>query len=252
MCALVALPLVVDAVFLMTQRVYSLGVMLPLAIACGLLFLALRWNEVQGWISAKPVRRRLWRGAWAAFWLWVASVAAFWLALAARAADTRDAAAPAAIVVLGSGTPGGKVSAVLASRLDTAYDRAQAHPGALVVVSGGVDLAESRSEGEIMGDYLRAKGLPAARIAQEEKSTSTEQNLLFSRAILQGRGIAVDSVPIEIVTSDFHTVRARWIGRRAGYAHLLAVGAPTPLYVRYNAWLREYFAFISGFALREY
>jgi hypothetical protein len=30
------------------------------------------------------------------------------------------------------------------------------------------------------------------------------------------------------------------------------VGAATPLYVRYNAWLREYFAVLSGFLLREY
>lgn len=121
-----------------------------------------------------------------------------------------------------------------------------------MVVSGGVDFAESRSEGQIMGDYLRAKGLAASRIAQEQRSTSTEQNLLFSRAVLQQRGIAVERTQVEIVTSDFHTLRARWIARRAGYAHVRAVGAPTPLYVRYNAWLREYFAVLSGFVLREF
>ena len=32
----------------------------------------------------------------------------------------------------------------------------------------------------------------------------------------------------------------------------MMVSAPTPLLIRYNAWLREYFAFISGWLLDEY
>jgi uncharacterized SAM-binding protein YcdF (DUF218 family) len=115
-----------------------------------------------------------------------------------------------------------------------------------------VDFTESRSEGEIMGDYLRAKGLPDARIAQEERSTSTEENLLFSRAILQERVLPVDRIHIEIATSDFHTLRARWIAQRGAIRTCARWGAATPLYVRYNAWLREYFAVISGFLLVEY
>jgi uncharacterized SAM-binding protein YcdF (DUF218 family) len=254
MCLVVAVPLIADVLFLMTLGVFSLGVTLPLAIACALLFLALRWNAVHAWLDAARFRRRVWRYGWGLFFLWLASVAAFWAGLASASSGghgtgTRPAAA---IVVLGSGTPGGKVSPVLAARLDKAYDRAQASPNALVVASGGIDFKESRSEGAIMGDYLRAKGLPPGRIAQEEASTSTEQNLLFSRALLQERGIEVQRMPIEVVTSDFHTLRARWIARRADYADVRTVGATTPLYVRYNAWLREYFAVISGFLLREY
>jgi uncharacterized SAM-binding protein YcdF (DUF218 family) len=251
---LVGVVLVADAVFLMTRHVFSLGVTLPLGIACALLLLAWRWNGIHRWIGATPLRRRAWRLAWGASWAWVATVAAFWAGLAhvADASARAGKSSPAAIVVLGSGTPGGKVSPVLAARLDRAYELAQASPDALVVVSGGIDFGELRSEGAIMGDYLRAQGLPASRIVQEERSTSTEQNLLFSRSLLRRSGVAVELASIEIVTSDFHTLRARWIARRAGYADARAVGAPTPLYVRYNAWLREYFAVISGFVLREY
>lgn len=253
-CVVAAVPLLLDALFLMGLGVFSLGVTLPLAIACALLVLAWRWHVVHAWIDAAPKRRHLWRWMWALFWLWVLSVACFWIALARPGDASRNAASghPAVIVVLGSGTPGGKVSPVLAARLDAALQRAQAVPRAIVVASGGVDFGQTRSEGEIMGDYLRAKGLPAARILQEERSTSTEENLLFSRALLEGRGIRVAQADVEIVTSDFHTLRSSWIARRAGYANVHAVGAPTPLYVRYNAWLREYFAVLSGLVLREF
>ena len=128
---------------------------------------------------------------------------------------------------------------------------ARSHPQALVVVSGGVDFGETRSEGQIMGDYLRARGLAPSRIAQEEKSTSTDENLRFTRTLLPGRGLSAQS-PVQLVTSDFHTLRAGWIARRAGYTQVSLAGAPTPLYVRYNAWLREYFAVLSGWALREF
>jgi uncharacterized SAM-binding protein YcdF (DUF218 family) len=180
----------------------------------------------------------------------MATVSTFWAVLARASSESEPARTPRVILVLGSGTPGGKVSPVLAARLDAAYARAQVHPAALVVVSGGVDFKETRSEGAIMGDYLRAKGLDPRRIVQEEASTSTEQNLLFSRSLLAARRMAPEH--IELVTSDFHTLRARWIAQRIGYTNVRTVGAATPLYVRYNAWLREYFALVSGFVLREY
>jgi uncharacterized SAM-binding protein YcdF (DUF218 family) len=254
LCLVAGLVLGADALFLLTQRVFSFGVALPLAIALVLLFLGLRWEAVHAWVRMSLRRRRLWRWGWTTFWLWIASVAVFWLLLAQSIADAR-AAAPtpaAAIVVLGSGTPGGRVSLVLAARLDLAFERAQGNPQALVIVSGGFDFNASRSEAAVMGDDLRARGLSAARIAQEERSTSTAQNLAFSRSLLERHGILVERDPVEVVTSDFHVPRARWIAERAGYAHPRTVGATTPLYLRYNAWLREYFAVLSGFLLREY
>ena len=57
---------------------------------------------------------------------------------------------------------------------------------------------------------------------------------------------------MHLVTSDFHTLRAGLIARRAGYTAVTTLGADTPLYLRYNIWLREYFAFLSSWALNEY
>lgn len=252
LCLVVGMLLVADALFLMTQRVFSLGVTLPFVLGLGLLAMGARWQRLQVWLRERPARRRAWRRGWLMFVAWLASLALFWTVLArAGGVAPGTTAAPRAIVVLGSGTPGGRVSPVLAARLDTALAQAARYPDAVVVTSGGIDFSETRSEGAIMGDYLRARGLPAARIVQEERSTSTEQNLLFTAPLLAARGIA-PRAPLLIVTSDFHTLRAGWIARRAGYYAAVTVGAPTPLYVRYNAWLREYFAVASGFVLREF
>jgi uncharacterized SAM-binding protein YcdF (DUF218 family) len=250
-CVAAGVALVADALFLMSLGVFTLGVTLPFAIGCGLAAAGLLWGSLQRWLDLVAVRRRIWRGLWIAFGIWVLSVLLFWLALAQVAgASPADSPPPVAIIVLGSGTPAGKASPVLAARLDEGLAWARHFPQARVLVSGGMDFGESHSEGAIMGDYLRAKGLDPVRIVQEERSTSTEENLLFSKALLHSLGDEATG-PVVVVTSDFHVLRAKRIARHAGFATVIAAGAPTPLYVRYNAWLREYFALASSFILGE-
>ncbi|MEK8033172.1 YdcF family protein [Ideonella sp. DXS29W] len=243
--------LVADALMLMADGLMSLGVTLPLVLGVALLLLSLMWPRWQRWLSERPVRLRVWRwGRWAMA-AWLVSLVAFWAALARASVDVVSAEPPAAIVVLGAGAPNGRPSPTLLARLDVALAQAARYPAAAVVVSGGQSFSGDSSEAQVMGDYLRAQGLAAERIVQEERSTSTEENLRFSQPLLVARGVPMDAT-VRLVTSDFHTIRARWIARRAGYSRVQAVGAPTPLYVRYNAWLREYFAFVSGFVLREF
>ena len=250
-CLVAGVLLIADAIFLMSLGVFSVGVMLPLALGLTLLGLGLRWTAVQQWLAAQPRRRTAWRWAWVAVGVWALTVVMFGLVLARAGSDAPGAPAPAAIVVLGSGTPNGRASPVLAARLDRALKRAALYPRALVVVSGGVDFGQTRSEAAIMGDYLRDAGLRPERIVQEERSTSTEEHLLFTKPLLEQRGLTLQG-PVQLVTSDFHTLRAGWIARRAGYQQVSMAGAPTPLYVRYNAWLREYFAVLLGFVRREF
>ena len=245
--------LLVDGLILMGMGLFTVGVTVPGALGLMLCALAWRWHAVHAWLAQVRWRKRLWRAAWWLLAMWVASVAVFWVTLAQRVEAFNGAAANVplgAIIVLGSGTPHGKPSPALRARLDRARELAQAHPDAWVVVSGGVDFGETLSEGEVMGDYLRAQGLPPGRVLQEERSTSTELNLRYSLPLLEARGLGL-TTPVAVVTSDFHTVRAQRIANRIGYSQAFAVAAPTPLYLRYNAWLREYFATVSSWALGE-
>jgi uncharacterized SAM-binding protein YcdF (DUF218 family) len=102
-----------------------------------------------------------------------------------------------------------------------------------------------------MADYLVARGISPQRLLREDRSTSTDENLRFSRQLLAAQGIDANA-PLLLVTSDFHVMRAERIARKAGLTAVTGVAAPTPLYLRYNAWLREYFAYISGWLLREF
>ncbi len=184
--------------------------------------------------------------------MWLVSLLVFWAHLLSASSGLPPDQPVQAIVVLGSATRDGQPSLTLAQRLDRAAELAARQPKALVLTSGGVDFGESESEGAIMARYLQQRhGLPPERLLMEERSTSTALNLAWSLPLLQARGVEPQAA-IAIVTSDFHTLRAGWIAERSGYGQAFTVGAPTPVTIRANAWLREYFAVISGWVLGEF
>lgn len=246
------LGLVADGLALMLGLgLTSFGAVFPVIAGVGLLVWAVARDRIRAWAQASAWRYRLWQLWRLALALWLIGLAAFFIALSALQTGAGGVKGSAiAIIVLGSGTPGGVPSPPLKARLDLALALAQRQPQAVVAVSGGVGFGEARSEGQVMGDYLRAQGLAPARIVQEEASTSTELNLRLTQPVLAARGVGLGD-PVVVVTSDFHTWRAGRIAKRQGWQAVQTVGAPTPLYIRYNAWLREYFAVASSWLLGE-
>jgi uncharacterized SAM-binding protein YcdF (DUF218 family) len=243
--------LLVDSITLFFMGVSNFGVQVPLVLGLIFCLLSWKWPKVQERLANNRFLRGTWRLSWAIFAVWVISLLGFFALLQAQGAgDDLTGFEPQALVVLGSSTPNGQASPTLARRLDKALSLAQLYPQSLVVVSGGKDFGQTLSEAQVMGDYLRKRGLETSRIVQEEASTSTHENLLFSHSLLVQRRLSKHLCII--VTSDFHTLRASLIARRAGLTEVRTAGASTPLYLRYNAWLREYFAVISGWILKEF
>lgn len=187
------------------------------------------------------------------FFIWLISFGIFVYALQQQ---IKQSAKPvpevAAIIVLGSGTVAGKPTPTLAKRLDTAAPLIDSQKSALVITSGGIGFGQTRSEAYIMATYLYdTYDIPLKHILQEGQSTSTAENLIYSQEILAAKGISIKA-PIAIVTSDFHIIRAANIARHQGYVQPIMLASPTPLSIRYNAWFREYFAFVSGWLFGEY
>lgn len=243
--------LLLDCIYLVTVKVTHLGVIVPAVVAAALIALSLFMSRWRVWLHGRPWRLLAWRLLLGGFFLWLASLLIFFVAMQRLQPSTGGDFDPRAIIVLGSSTPGGKASPTLAERLKLAYSLAKQHPRALVVVSGGTDFKQTISEARVMADYLVDLGLDATRITLEDQSTSTYENLAFSARLLEAAGVKRD-VPMMLVTSDFHTARASWIAERAGWTDVQPAGALTPLYMRYNAWTREYFACLSGWLLGEF
>ncbi|MDO3648606.1 YdcF family protein [Nocardia mangyaensis] len=145
-----------------------------------------------------------------------------------------------AIVVHGSGLLGDRVPPLLASRLDRALGlwRADSARGAapLLVVSGGKGSDERIAEAVAMGAYLEEHGVPADAVLREDRSTTTRENLLFSKYLLAQRGIDHGVV---LVTSNFHVLRTAMLARAVGL-DAQVIGAPTARYYLPSALLREY------------
>jgi uncharacterized SAM-binding protein YcdF (DUF218 family) len=144
-----------------------------------------------------------------------------------------------AVVVLGAGLEDDAVPPLLAGRLDRAALLHRAGSAAerppLLVVAGGVTANGGRSEAAAMAAYLSGLGVPPPDLVLEDRSTTTEENLLYSVALLAERGVAP---PVVVVTSDFHVWRAAALAGRLELA-VQVVGAATPAAQRIPGVLRE-------------
>lgn len=240
-----------DALVLMAMRHFNVGVVVPAMLGALGAVLAWQWPQLQRWRRSERRHAVLWNGLWLLFALWLVSVLLFWGRLAGMGVPPTEVPPVAAIVVLGSGTQNGQPRPVLAARLDTAAQLAHLQPAAWIAVCGGIDWGETESEAAIMARYLTERhGIAPERLVLEGDSTSTELNLQLSRPLLQARGVEA-SAPTAMVSSDFHLVRAMAIAQQQGLTGMVPVAAPTPLATRFNAWLREYFAMLSSWVLRE-
>ncbi|MFI8460996.1 YdcF family protein [Kitasatospora sp. NPDC085464] len=154
------------------------------------------------------------------------------------------------VVVLGAGlTHGSVVPPLLASRLDRALalyrQQTARRRSPILLVSGGKGSDERMPEAEAMADYLRQRGVPDGCIVQERSSTSTEENLKFSRELMERLRPGYRCV---IVTNDFHAFRAAVLARRADVPGE-AAGSPTAAYYWPSAILREYAAVLVAYPL---
>ena len=244
---------IVDCAVLMAIGKVNFGTVVPFLL--GLVFIThgIFWHDIIALIYKYRWLSYFWYALWTVFFIWLISFGVFIYVLQQQIKQsTKPVPAVAAIIVLGSGTVAGKPTPTLGKRLDTAAPLIHSQKNALAITSGGMGFGQTHSEANIMASYLYdTYDIPLERIAQESKSTSTAENLIYSQQLLAAKEISINA-PIAIVTSDFHIIRAASIARHQGYLQPIMLASPTPLSIRYNAWFREYFAFISGWLFSEY
>lgn len=171
----------------------------------------------------------------------LASVETAFMIKAATAKPSENAT----VVVLGCRAYGSRPSIMLASRLDAAYEYLTEHPDAICIVSGGQGPDESMPEAECMYLYLTEKGIAPERIYQENRSTSTRENLLFSQEIIEAEGLNTE---IAIVTNEYHEYRAGMVADALEMEYS-AVPARTPLWLFPTYYIRELYGIIYEWVL---
>ena len=178
------------------------------------------------------------------------------------------------VVVLGSGLiDGDRVPPLLAGRI-AAGQTAYAERGAqLMIMSGGQGPDETVPEAQAMAAWAIAQGADSDRLAVEDRSRTTEENLRLTAELITRTSLAEPEVPVTtvspvariphgldrllggpitpdpaeglILTSDYHVLRAAILARRLGVP-AQASGARTARYYWPSAMLREFVALLVG------
>jgi integral membrane protein len=146
------------------------------------------------------------------------------------------------IVIHGAGLLGGeKVTPLLKRRIDKAVEayHKSKNPHIKIIASGGQGADEKISEAQAIVNYLLEKtDVPREAIILEDKSTTTYENLLYSKEL--GEKL-VAKPQFLFVTNDYHVFRTSTYARKLKMKGD-GLGCRTAGYYIPSAFIREYVA----------
>lgn len=158
------------------------------------------------------------------------------------------------IIILGCGLrEDGTPIPLLQGRIDRAlwlYNRQLKKKGTemMFVCSGGQGPDEIISEALSIKNYLLSKGIREELILIEDKSTSTYENMKYSREVIEAykekNGIN-KMQNIAFSTTDYHVFRSGYLAGRLGI-NAEGIGSRTKWFFYPNALIREFVANISN------
>lgn len=152
---------------------------------------------------------------------------------------------PEIIFVFGAGLIENRLSRSLKVRLDHAYELALKYEKCPIIVSGGQGKNEWMSEAQAMKDYLVSLGINEERVLMEDKSKTTQENLVLSMRLYD-----LKNKKIALVSNQFHVYRTELMARKLGLD-----GFSSPAYLHHIGtfafYIREYLACIKAFLKQE-
>ena len=163
------------------------------------------------------------------------------------------------VIILGCGLrEDGTPSPILQGRIDKALWFAKKQlketgRDIIYVCSGGKGDDEIISEGESIHNYLVENGVSEDKIIVEDKSTSTYENIRFSKEQIDRykeiHGIS-DEENVAFSTTDYHVFRSGNIAFSLG-VKALGMGSKTRWYFYINALIREFVANMKAQRVRH-
>ena len=140
------------------------------------------------------------------------------------------------VLVLGAQVRGDHVSRALEDRLKTAKAYLEENPETKAVLSGGQGPGENLTEAQAMYDWLVAHDVAADRLIMEDRSTTTWENMTFSKALIPEDA---GQVHIGIVTNNFHVYRGVMLAKRCGFTNACGIAAKSHSLMQLHFMVRE-------------
>ncbi len=147
----------------------------------------------------------------------------------------------ATLVILGCSVNGETPSQMLRLRIDAAEKFMKENPESKAVLSGGQGPGEDITEALCMYRELTARGISPDRLYMEEHSTSTRENVAFSKEIILRENL---NTKVAVVSNNFHLYRASLSVKEAGL-EFYSVSAFTPYPLLATYVMREYMGIIA-------
>ena len=146
------------------------------------------------------------------------------------------------LLVLGASVYADGPSPALTRRVNAVMDCLDQHPDAVIISSGGQGRNEPISEAQCIRDELIKRGVDPGRILMEDKSTNTQENMEFSKALIDRPDAAVG-----IVTNNFHIWRSLQHARRAGLTNVHGIAAEYTGPTLIHFMVREAISIVANF-----
>lgn len=144
------------------------------------------------------------------------------------------------LVVLGARINGNRITKSLRYRLEAALHYMNENPNSIAIVSGGRGEGENITEAQAMKEYLIRHGIDDKNILMEDRSTDTNENICFSKKIIQDTNKTVI-----IISNSFHLYRALHIAKKQGFYKVKGIGAPSDRVLVFSYYIREVIAVLK-------
>lgn len=155
------------------------------------------------------------------------------------------------VIVLGAAISDGEVSPVYRERINHAIYLYENGYVDYIILTGGFGEGSFKSDSQVAKEYALSQGIPEERILIEEKSTITEENLEFSKEIMDENNFETAI----IVSDPLHMKRAMLMAKDY---NIIAVSSPTTtsmyksLKTKIPFLLREEFFYIGYYIVRNF
>lgn len=144
------------------------------------------------------------------------------------------------VVVLGAQVKGSRPSQSLLYRIQEAAEYLKVNPETKAILSGGKGTGEDISEAQCMKQELEKLGISGERLIEENRSTSTQENIAYSYELMEK-----ECKKVGIVTNDFHIYRGTAIAKKKMDCQVYGIPAKSNGFLQLNYMVREFFGIVK-------